>query len=137
MGTTSNSLTFGRKDAGEANYYLRGVIDEVRIYNAIVPPDEIFTLKDKWNETVTGVEADLQKIQVYPNPAERNFFLRNTALAALRSMYLYDVNGRSVDFEANQIQDDVKISVNSPIRGVAILRLQSGKGVYHRKIIFK
>lgn len=137
MGTTSNSLTFGRKDAGEANYYLRGVIDEVRIYNAIVPPDEILTLKDKWNETVTGVEADLQKIQVYPNPAERNFFLRSTTLTALRSMYLYDVNGRSVDFEANQIQGDVKISVNSPIRGVAILRLQSGKSVYHRKIIFK
>jgi hypothetical protein len=137
MGTTSNSLTFGRKDSGEANYYLRGVIDEVRIYNAIVPPDEILTLKDKWNETVTGVEADLGKIQVYPNPAERNFFLRNTNLTALRSISLYDVSGRSVDFEASQIQNDVSVSVNSPIRGVAILQLQSGKGVYHRKIIFK
>lgn len=137
MGTTSNSLTFGRKDSGEANYFLRGVMDEVRIYNAIVPPDEIFTLKEKWNETVTGVEADLEKIQVYPNPAEKNFFLRNTTLNALRSMYLYDVSGRLVDFEASQIKDDVKVSVNSPITGVAILRLQSGKGVYHRKIIFK
>jgi hypothetical protein len=137
MGTTSNALTFGRKDEGEASYYLRGVIDEVRIYNAIVPPDEILTLKEKWNETVTGVEADLEKIQVYPNPAEKNFFLRNTNLAALRSMYLYDVSGRSVAFEASQIQDEVKVSVKSPITGVAILRLQSGKGVYHRKIIFK
>ena len=137
MGTTSNSLTFGRKDANETNYFLRGVLDEVRIYNAIVPPDEILTLKDKWNEIVTGVEADLEKMQVYPNPAERNFFLRNINLTQVKGMHLYDVNGRIVDFEVNQIQGDVKVSVNNPVTGVVILRLQSGKAVYHRKIILK
>jgi hypothetical protein len=137
MGTTSNSLTFGRKDAGEANYYLRGVIDEVRIYNTIVPPDEILTLKDKWNETITGVETDFEKMQVYPNPAHRIFFLRSINLTRVRGIHLYDANGRSVDFEARQLQDDVKVSVNIPTTGVLILRLQSRKGVYHRKIILK
>jgi hypothetical protein len=137
ISTTLKSLTFGRKEEGVENYYLRGVLDEVRIYNAIVPPDEILTLKDKWNETITGVETELDRIQVYPNPAERNFFLRNTTLSQLRSLQLYDVNGRSVDFEASQLQNDLKVSVNSPITGVVILRLQSGKGVYHRKIILK
>lgn len=137
MNTTMKSLTFGRKEEGVENYYLRGVIDEVRIYNAIVSPDEILTLKDTWNETVTGVEVDLENIQVYPNPAEKNFFLRNATLTQIRSMQLIDVNGRSIDFEVSQVQGDVKVSVNSPLTGVAILRLQSGKGVYHRKIILK
>lgn len=137
MGTTLNDLTIGRKDPDEVNYYLRGAVDEVRIYNATIPPDEIITLKDLWNETVTGVEADREKLQVYPNPAHGNFFLRNVTLAHVSNLQVYDAQGRPVDFETSQLQNDVKVSISIPITGVAILRLQSGKSVYHRKIIFK
>lgn len=137
MGTTNNPLTFGRKDAGTESYYLRGVIDEVRIYNAIVPPDEILTLKDKWNVTVTGVETDPEKFKVYPNPAEKNFFLQNVTLTQLQNMQLHDISGRPVSFEATQFLKDVRISVNSPVTGLVILSLNSGKSVYHWKIILK
>ncbi len=137
METTSKPLTFGRKDSDETNYYLRGVLDEVRIYNAIVPPDEISALKDKWSEVVTGVERELENILVYPNPTERNFVLHNATQTTLTGIQLFDVNGRSIDFEASQNQNDVMIMVQSPLKGIAILKLQSGKGVVYRKIFFK
>ena len=136
MGTTSNSLTFGRKDSGEASYYLRGVLDEVRIYHAIVPPDEILTLKDKWHELVTGVEKDLENILVYPNPALGNFFILGKS-RDIETVRLFDVNGRAIPFSADQGEDDVKITVTDGTTGVIILSLRSGKKLTHRKIILK
>lgn len=135
MGTTANSLTFGRKDAGTGSYYLRGVLDEVRIYHATVPPDEIGTLKDKWSDVVTGVENPLSKNRIYPNPAGRNFYLPNTSLVMINSLKLTDMSGKPVVFEAAQAGEDVKISVVSAIRGVVILQMQSPQGVSHQKII--
>lgn len=137
MGTTSNSLTFGRKDANQSSYYLRGVLDEVRVYNAIVPPNEISTLKDKWNETVTAVENPLEKVKAYPNPAERDFFLRNLTLTQVSGMQLVDVSGRPVSFEVTPADRDVKISVTGGTRGVVILTLRSSRDVFHQKIILK
>lgn len=135
MGTTANSLTFGRKDAGTGSYYLRGVLDEVRIYNAVVPPDEIGTLKDKWNQVVTDTENPLSKIRVYPNPAGRSFYLRNASLSRVSSLQLTDMNGKPVLFEATQAGEDIRLSVVSGVRGVVILRLQSPEGISHQKII--
>lgn len=137
MTQSTKSLTVGRKEEGVENYYLRGVIDEVRIYNATVPPDEILTLKDTWNETVTGVEPDSEKIHVYPNPAEGNFFLRNTTLSQVTAIQLFDVNGKSLAFEAGQAGAHVWITVTDRISGIVILKLHSGKTIYHHKIILK
>ncbi|HET9053450.1 MAG TPA: LamG-like jellyroll fold domain-containing protein, partial [Cyclobacteriaceae bacterium] len=137
MSTTLNPLTFGRKDPGTASYYLRGVLDEVRIYNAIVPPDEIFTLKDKWNETVTGVESRFEKNQVYPNPAEGNFFLQNITLSQIAALQMFDINGKSLAFEASQAGAHVRITVMDRISGIVILKLRSGKTISHHKIILK
>jgi len=137
MGTTSNSLTFGRKDSGESNYFLRGVLDEVRIYNAIVPPDEITTLKDTWHEVVTGVERDIRKIEVYPNPATHAFFLHRAGPINTTSLQLYDVNGRQVPFEVSDSQTYPKITISDGTTGLVILRMKSGKNMIYRKIILK
>ncbi len=137
ISTTTKALTFGRKQEDVASYFLRGVIDEVRIYNAIVPPDEIITLKDIWNEVVTGVEKESERIQIYPNPATREFFLHHVNLSRLSSFQLFDVNGRVVPFEAGQAGEDVKISVTNGVSGVVILKWQSGGNPVHQKIILK
>lgn len=135
MGATSNSLTFGRKDSGESNYFLRGVLDEVRIYHAIVPPNEISILKDKWFELVTGVEDDARAIEVYPNPAKREFFIRTDMPITATSLQLYDVTGRAVPFEVSDNQTDAKITLSDGTTGMLFLRAHFGKNVHYRKII--
>lgn len=135
MGISTNSLTFGKKDLPSTSYYLRGVLDEVRIYNATLSPDEISTLKDKWNEIVTGTEKPFAQTTIYPNPAGRSFYLSNVSLAQLTSVQLTDVSGKPVAFEAAQAGEDVKVSVTSGIRGVVILQIRSSGGIKHQKII--
>lgn len=137
IGMSSKPITFGRKDQAEPSYNLRGVLDEVRIYNAIVPPDEISTLKTKWREVVTGVESDPEKMQVYPNPAEGDFFLSNIALNRIQNVNVFDANGKMQHVDASQQGNTVKISLANRVKGVFILSLQSEGKVYHRKIILK
>src|SRR5690606_13948336 len=86
--STNKALTFGRKEQGIESYYLRGVLDEVRIYNAIVAPDEINGLKNKWNTIVASVEDELSKISAYPNPTEGDFFVSGVTLAQAKQMKL-------------------------------------------------
>lgn len=137
MGTTSNSLTFGRKDSGEASYYLRGVLDEVRIYHAIVPPNEILTLKDKWYEVVTGVDEMFSKVRVFPNPAEREFFVSNVTSLNINTLRLFDVNGRAVQYDVSQTEHEVRIKVMDGTTGVIILSMRSGEKSMYQKIILK
>lgn len=139
MGTTSNPLTFGRKDASTASYYLRGVLDEVRIYNAIVAPDEIITLKDRWkeDEVITDIEKSVIRSRAYPNPSEGIFYLPNTSLSRITGMQLVDVHGKAVAYEAVQAGEKVQISVHPAIKGMLILRLPSDGNTEYQKIILK
>lgn len=134
IASTGKAMTFGRKEVGQQSYYLRGVLDEVRIYDKALSPVEIKTLKDKWSEIVTAIENPLEKIRAFPNPAEREFFLRNTTLAQVAGMKLTDVNGRPVNFAATQADSNVKIVVTGNAKGVVILTLQEK---YRQKIILK
>lgn len=134
---TTKALTMGRKQEGEENYYLRGVVDEVRIYNAIVAPDEINGLKDKWNDVVTGVEDELRKISAYPNPTEGDFFLSGVTLAQTQQMKLYDMRGSALQFQVSQAGSDVRVSINSNVKGLVIVALNAGQQVIHRKIMFR
>jgi hypothetical protein len=45
VASTQKAITFGRKDVGIGNYFLHGSLDEVRIYDKALPPDEIATFK--------------------------------------------------------------------------------------------
>jgi len=57
MTTTTKDLTFGRKDISITNYHLRGTLDEVRIYDKALAPDEIETLPSIWS-AVTSVPGN-------------------------------------------------------------------------------
>jgi hypothetical protein len=49
IGTTAKDITLARKDAATTDYFFRGVLDEVRIYNAELPPAFIATLPARWD----------------------------------------------------------------------------------------
>ncbi len=137
MSTATKAVTFGRKEPGETNYYLRGVLDEVRIYNAIMAPDEISTLPTRWHDVVTGVEPDPEKIQVYPNPAEGDIYVSNVSLNRIQRVSVIDASGKTQHLTASQAGNDIKISLEKRVKGIFILSLQSGGKIYHRKIILK
>jgi hypothetical protein len=49
IGVTNQSITLARKDQATTDYFFRGAIDEVRIYNAELPPVFIAMLPNLWD----------------------------------------------------------------------------------------
>ena len=134
MGTTSNSLTFGRKDAGEEQYFLRGVLDEVRIYDLALDPDEIFTLKSRWN-TVTGLEEKPMTFQLFPNPNNGNFSIDGSEGLVSMGISIYDLSGRKIPFYSDYIEGQFQIRIRDMASGVMVMKLESKGSVYFRKLI--
>jgi hypothetical protein len=132
IGTTDKALTFGKKDQVTSNYFLRGSLDEVRIYENAVTPGEIEMLKSTWNIT-TEVREDPGSITLYPNPA--NGAVTITGIDNLKNITVSDISGRKVDATL-QYSDDrsqARIEFSLPT-GIIILRIETTKGIYYRKI---
>lgn len=134
---TGKSMTFGRKAVGEPNHYLRGVLDEVRIYDKVLAPNEIETLKDLWNTFVTGTENNLEQVSVYPNPTDGPLYVRGISADKIQKLEIFDMSGKSIPFETFSQPDGIGISMSGQKTGMAILKLQSGKNILHRKIVLR
>lgn len=136
INTTSKALTFGRKDKTVTSYFLNGTLDEVRVYNATIAPDEIATWKSAWN-IVTGVEDSEVNMGVYPNPVQRDFYLTGIPLEAIKSVTIFDIAGRPVNFAVSSSGEELHILIESQTSGLLIVRVQTISGVYYNKVICK
>lgn len=132
---TAKAVTFGRKDQSETDYFLNGVLDEVRIYNEILSPDEIAGLKDIWSsEVVTGLERE-DLLTPYPNPSKEKFTI-NTCPAVIRRVELTDLSGREVTFKAVEYSDKIEIhpGIDS---GMILVKIATDKGISVFKVVMK
>jgi len=111
-------------------------LDEVRIYNAALDPEEISMLKSQW-QTVTAIENSLQPIHVYPNPSQGEFFVSGIDSASVKALTIVDLNGRDHKFNANQIDDRLHVIVDKPVSGLMILKIKTLQGVQYKKIILR
>jgi hypothetical protein len=133
--TTSKAITFGRKDASTSNYYLRGTLDEVRIYDKALAPNEIETLKTLWN-TVTAVRNEPgQGITVYPNPASHILFVKGLQQPATK-VEMFDLTGRKMTAVHYRVDDQtLMVEFDKMARGLVILRIETTSGVVYRKVL--
>ncbi len=121
VSVTSKDITFGKKDRSVTNYFLRGSIDEVRIYDEALQPDEIATLNSLWNIT-TGITQEAEtSVAIYPNPTRGNINI--VSLSEIWNIRLWDLLGKEVD-------------ITSPGPGHLTYRadLSLAKGIYFIKI---
>jgi hypothetical protein len=136
MGQTTKSLTFGRKDESISQYYLRGTLDEVRVYDTSLNPEEIRTLKSIWN-VPTGVENPSNILVIYPNPSAGDFYIKGINNHILKNIYIVDISGRPVNFISNKSGDDMHIAVYNQTAGLFILTVQTENGIFHNRVILK
>ena len=73
MATINKAITFGRKDVDVGNYFLHGSLDEVRIYDKALAPNEITTLKSLWNIITNAEDPAHIDFSLYPNPSQGVF----------------------------------------------------------------
>ncbi|GHN02646.1 hypothetical protein WSM22_41350 [Cytophagales bacterium WSM2-2] len=128
----SDDITFGRQTALIQNYSLFGTLDEVRIYDRALGPNEIKTLKTTWN-SVTAIENTLAAITLYPNPASGIINVSGLSSPVL-NVSLADVTGQSVPVTYSAIDSDLHIAYNRHT-GLLILKIETESGVLYRKIL--
>jgi hypothetical protein len=94
--TTGKAISFGQKSVGEPLYYYIGILDEVRIYDQVLQPNEILGLKTIWHdELTTFIPFDIQKqIKVFPNPSHDGVFWINHPGENIRQVQLIGPEGK-------------------------------------------
>lgn len=125
IGVSSKSITLARKDEVETNYYFRGTVDEVRIYNAELPIRYIEKIPSMW-DLVSGVGSvyEPKVFGVYPNPFGESFRLilpveiEQSLMAThfsssdeveTRTLSLYDMQGRRVYMQSG-VRNSIEVS---------------------------
>ena len=136
IAVTDKALTFGRKDTGTTNYFLRGSLDEVRLYNASLAPDEINKLRSTWN-TVTAVDDPEESILLYPNPFQTSFYVMGIPREAIQDFKIFRTNGQSVAFTMSSLDGHLKVTLEDPIDGLLIIKIQTPNGVYYNKMVYR
>ncbi|MDZ4715999.1 MAG: LamG-like jellyroll fold domain-containing protein [Cytophagales bacterium] len=135
IAASSKELTFGRKEIGISNYHLKGVLDEIRLYDKALAPNEIVILKSIWN-TVTALagKAD-QRIILYPNPSHGIINIRGLNQPVL-AVSLLDATGRNIEVTHSypESDDTLRIEFSAP-PGLQIIKIQTATGVIFRKAV--
>jgi hypothetical protein len=136
MATTTKALTFGHKDQGDETYFLNGTLDEVRIYDEALQPDEIATLKSAWsNEVVTGTSEAMAGLRVYPNPSRQHLIYVEGKNTSEYEVGLYDLMGRTLATEITETAGIMRISMPERVSGTVIVKIRLGREVVHKKIV--
>ncbi|RAV98060.1 T9SS type A sorting domain-containing protein [Pseudochryseolinea flava] len=79
----------------------------------------------------TGVEEDLTNVPLYPNPSRGEFFtdVRTEVTGII------NLAGQAVPFSNEFFQDQRKITLQSPARGLYLVKLKNGSKVFVRKML--
>ena len=138
MPTTEKAITFGQKSVGERQYFLNGVLDEVRIYHAVLQPDEIGTLKTLWHDepvTATNDPAP-ESITVFPNPVKNGTCWINYPFDKIKDVQLMDPTGKfySVSFFSEALR--TKVVSDFYHRGPGILKITTRDQIKYLRVIF-
>ncbi len=131
---TTKALTFGRKDTGTTDYSLKGSVDEVRIYDKSLSPDEIKSLGSLWYHTVTGANDEINSgLTVYPNPSKGTIHV--SIDETIIKIEVWDLKGIKVfDTLPDQSRSLIQCQVNSR-PGIYYLKIQTFSRTFYRKII--
>lgn len=117
-------------DFGEDEF--SGKIDDVRIYNRALNPQEIDSLYNENLNATNVFEFNYLNISLFPNPAPGAFAL-SSPQAAIESVTLYDLTGRRLPAEISH--DRHEAQVRSSYRGLVIVKVQTDQGMWVQKAL--
>ena len=135
INTTSKALTFGRKDKNVTNYFLSGTLDEVRIYNNTLLPDEIISLKSTWNIITNIQEEAHDEFILYPNPS--NGTITITGTDGIKNIEVWDTTGRIVPTSYSSREGSFFEVEVHPSPGIFIMKIETLAKTLYRKIVIQ
>ena len=136
INTALDDITFGRETKLIESYSLYGTIDEVRIYDKALGPNEIITLQTIWN-SVTAVEKNSTSgIIIYPNPSFGELYIKGI-IDPVSNISIFDSAGRNSNttFSMDEL-GVVHVKYKNINSGILILKIETTTEVIYKKILF-
>lgn len=135
---TSKDLTIGHKDRSTNSYFLRGTMDEVKIFNDELPVSQINTLRSLWN-AYTGVNPlNAGTVLLFPNPAEGSVYLKHTGEESPLQIEAYDLTGHRLDISIKQVdKTTLLINMVNPAHGVVLIKILFRDNQQIAKVFFR
>ncbi len=127
------------------NIYFNGILDDVRIYDRILTPDEITALYEEGtnvnvDENSINADSKISLYQISPNPCADAVRLRYL-IHDIRYLIcdLYRIDGRMIRriMEGDQLpgEHEIEVDVSDLPAGVYFIRLQAGQDIAVRKLV--
>jgi hypothetical protein len=139
MLTTSKHITMGQKDFDNREYYYNGILDEVRIYNAALQPDEIIGLKDEWHDEIPTANSPLveRDLHVYPNPVVGRRISLKYNQQLTPSIALYGIDGLEVPTEVTCANGTAYIDADKAASGLYVIKVTTPYGVQYARVVLQ
>jgi hypothetical protein len=136
INVASDDITFGRETAAIQSYSLYGTLDEVRIYDKALGPNEIKVLQTLWNN-VTAIEDNSDStIVVYPNPSTGKLNVKGIRESVLKAS-VADVMGRDLSTTFSMEESGIlQVNFNGINSGILILKIETSTKMIYRKILY-
>ena len=135
IATANKEVTFGRKDISISNYHFNGTLDEVRIYDLALAPNEIATLKTLWN-VITSIEEAVHGIVLYPNPSQGVINIKGLD-QPVTAVTILGVTGRKTNASYSYLESErvLRIEFSPPSPGLFIVKIETKVGVIYKKVV--
>ncbi|MBS1952527.1 MAG: hypothetical protein OJF59_002896 [Cytophagales bacterium] len=136
LNVSNVDVVFSKQLPTVTSYGFYGTLDEVRIYDQALGPNEVSTLKNIWN-TTTGIAPTNQPVlTVYPNPASHTIFINGLNDISADISFINAV-GQTV--YANVIEQGadgvIKITFDNSNLGLILIHIVTPDGIITRKVI--
>jgi len=128
-------VSIGKRLPGDAQYYLKGRVDEIRIYSEPVGPTQAALLPEEWYEQ-PPLSIRQERFHLYPNPVREGGFV-NVQLGSMQHVILTDMTGKRVaELKATSTSDGTfRIDLSMIKRGVYLLYPAQTTGECYKLII--
>ncbi len=134
----TKEITFGRKDISITSYSFHGTLDEVRLYDKALAPNEIATLKNTWYVApITALEDSIfDDITMYPNPSTGTVTINGMKLQ-VNNIRVLDVTGREIEshFSYIGIGKQIQVEFSPSNSGILILRIETQNKTIYKKLV--
>jgi hypothetical protein len=135
---TGKDLTIGHKDRTTNSYYLRGTMDEVKIFNGELPVSEIKLLPTLWNPYTGLTAVNTNTAQLFPNPSDGFVYFKHAEEENPVKIEAYDVSGQQLKITTRDVdQSTIRIEMVNPVHGVVLVKIHFRKGEKQGKVIFR
>lgn len=128
--TTAKQITFGQKDYADRQYFYNGILDEVRIYDKALQPDEISLLQTMWTDEVptSAIQPEISGIRIFPNPSVTGVITIDHAGKNVSGVELFGSDGRAVAFEFENLGSVSVVRPQRYAKGIHLVRVTTDSG---------